>query len=667
MTEEKFIQDGFLQDALKALEINYFRKREILEENINFEIYKTSIEKIKQKSVANIGSYISTLINSLKKKNINVYLAKDSESADRIILEIIKHTKSNIVVKSKSLTTEEIDLNRFLKENNIDSFETDLGEWLVQIANDPSTHMTAPAIHMNREKIRNLLNEKFDANLPSDLDELVNFSKMKIRQHFNESRVGILGANVVTKDGLFFIVSNEGNVQHVLLNDVNICIVGVDKIVETPKEAFEIVDFLPKAATAQLATSYVDCFEKPPGEFNVILLDNGRIELSQNKAFAPILQCIRCGACQNACCVYTTVSGLLFRGKAYAGPIGILLSYAFGYEKLSEFANYCIGCMACDEICSSKIPIQSLILKIKSQYRTNPIIKDKILESLTNYNSLRLYIRIMSILFKKEIKFGVNYLDQYFGFDFRPLPKPNKKSFDLIKLPKSKIGLFAGCSINIFYENIGYDCLEVSKKLSEPISVIKQPSCCGAACYYNGKKQAAIKQAQNNASELENYEKVIFLDPHCEHIIKRDYYEMAGIDLKVKIIDANSYFLNEIDSSKIKSLNKKITYHHPCHLLRGLKTSNDLEAFLKKNEPDFIELNEKTRCCGFAGTYSIMHKGISNALLERKIKNIINSGAEILITACPGCIMQIEGGLRQKGSNIKVLHFISYLNSILEV
>ena len=112
-------------------------------------------------------------------------------------------------------------------------------------------------------------------------------------------------------------------------------------------------------------------------------------------------------------------------------------------------------------------------------------------------------------------------------------------------------------------------------------------------------------------------------------------------------------------------MNKKITYHHPCHLLRGLKTSLELETFLQTVEPQFVALNESDKCCGFAGSYSIMHKGISKKLIERKAQNITNTQAEILITACPGCIMQIDGYLKNKGINVKVMHFVSYLNTIL--
>jgi len=665
MKEEDFVNDKFLQDALFRLETNYFEKRKRLETIFDYELYKNITQKIKQKNINDLETNTQSLIENLKKKNIDVIFAENAHQVQNAVLQILQKHNAKCVVKSKSLTTEEIHLNEFLKQNGIDAYETDLGEWLVQIANQPSSHMTAPAIHMSKEKIRNLLNEKFSRNLSSDLDELVQFSKNKIREYFNYTRIGIFGSNVVSKDGVFFIVSNEGNVEKVLLNDVNICIVGIDKIVSDIQEALQIVDFLPKAATAQLSTSYVDCFEKPFGEFHVILLDNGRSRLSKNAEFSEILQCIRCGACQNACCVYTTVSGLAFRGDAYAGPIGVLLSYLTQYKDIGEFANLCLGCMACDSICSSKIPIQSLILKIKSQYPLQAIVKDKILDSLSNYSILRFSIKILSRFFKNQTNFRFKALDEYFGFDFRVFPKPNKKSFDLTITQKSNIGLFAGCSVNIFYEDLGKDCLEVARKLNINLSVIKQPACCGAACYYNGKRSSAIKSAKKVSSTIENYDEVIFLDPHCQHMIDRDYADLAGIDLEANLQDAGSYFLKKINTTQIKPLRKKITYHHPCHLLRGLKTSFDLEAFLKEVEPQFVELNESDKCCGFAGSYSIMHKAISKKLVERKVQNIINTQAEILITACPGCIMQIDGYLKNKNINIKVMHFVSYLNAIL--
>ncbi|MGC8483755.1 MAG: LUD domain-containing protein, partial [Thermodesulfobium sp.] len=363
-TEEEFCNDQFLQNALNRAEKSYFEKRRKLEKVFDFEKFKDEIRDIKEKNIKNLEENIVFLLNNLRSRGFEVFFAKDSDEALTFFYNILTKNGIKRVVKSKSLTTEEINLNSFLEKNNITPVETDLGEWLVQLNNEKATHMTAPAIHMSKEKILNFLNEKFNANLKLDIKEMVDFCKNEINKEFDNTNCGIFGANAVTKDGTFFIVSNEGNIQHVLNHDINICIVGIDKIVENADEAFKIVSFLPKNATGQVITSWIDVFTKPPGdEFFVILLDNNRSKIAKEEKFDKILNCIKCGACQMACPVYTTVGGQLFRGETYAGPIGVLLSYMEDYKLMDELSFLCSGCMACDKVCSSRIPIQSLILE----------------------------------------------------------------------------------------------------------------------------------------------------------------------------------------------------------------------------------------------------------------------------------------------------------------
>lgn len=669
-TEETLCNDQFLQNALNRAQKSYFEKRRKLEKVFDFEKLKNEISEIKEKNVKNLEENIIFLLNSLKAKGFNVFFAKDSDEALSFFYNILSKKGVKKVVKSKSLTTEEINLNSFLEKNHITPVETDLGEWLVQLNKEKATHMTAPAIHMSKEKILNLLNKKFNVNLKLDIKEMVDFCKNEINKEFDNTNCGIFGANAVTKDGTFFIVSNEGNIQHVLNHDINICIVGIDKIVESIDEAFKIVSFLPKNATGQVITSWIDVFTRPLGdEFFVILLDNNRSKIAKEEKFDKILNCIKCGACQMACPVYTTVGGQLFRGETYAGPIGILLSYMENYNFMNELSFLCIGCMACDEVCSSRIPIQSLILEIKAKYERNNIIKKFAIKSLRNYRLLRAFIFIANPYFKNGIKMKrFKFLRDKFGLSFRTLPAINKYSFDIIKTKPSKIGLFAGCSANIFYDEVGKDLIRLSNFLNIDIEVINQSSCCGAAALYNGLKADSIIQAQKTIKDLDKFDKILFLDPHCAHMVQRDYNEFFGIDFFDRVVDAGFYFVNFLKNCdyKFTPLNKILTYHYPCHLSRGMNQASLIEEFIKEKEERFSELDEKERCCGFAGTYSIMHKHISNKLVQRKIENIIKSNSEVVITSCPGCIIQISGALNvMNNRNISVVHFISYLKNIL--
>ncbi|WP_022670031.1 LUD domain-containing protein [Hippea alviniae] len=675
--EKEFSEDSFLQTALLRLRENYFSKREKIEKLFDIEELKNKVRSIKERNIEKLSENLKNFIEKIKANSDAVFVAKDKQEALSIVESILKENQIKSIVKSKSLTTEELHLNEFLAENGFEVYETDLGEWLVQINNEPPTHMTAPAIHMSKEKINQLLNSVFNENLPNDAKVMVDFSKEKIKETFSKADCGIIGANVVSAEsGSFFILSNEGNIQNVIRQDTVICFVGIDKIVETDREAFKIIELLPKAATAQITTSYIDILRKPYGKFYVILLDNGRSSIKNNEFYKEILYCIRCGACQNACPVYTTVSGKLFKGKSYAGPIGILLSYMVGEtEGLRDYANMCIGCMACDEICSSKINLQKLILSIKAELtKDTPGIKGLIIKHLENrYEVLRIGAYISHFAFKNGLKTGIKKIDEALGLNFRALP-PITSSFDVsVKTKKSKICLFAGCSVNFIYSNIGKDALEVAKKLGIELTVIKQSACCGAPAWYNGEKKSAQKAARINIDYLLSLDcdKILFLDPHCAHMIERDYKILTenprALELSHKVECASSYFIQMINSKHVKTsrLGAVLGYHHPCHLKRGLEKSTILDDFLKSHEPNYVEIENNDRCCGFAGSYSMMHPHISKRLLEEKIESIKKANLQVLITACPGCIMQISGGLKVKGIRREVLHFVSYLNRIL--
>ena len=676
--EKYYTKDKFLAKALERLETNYFSKRKQVENIVDFNELKNAVSSIKEKSISQVDKNIDSFIKIFTKKGIDVRFSKDSVQAREAICEILEQKDIKSIVKSKSLTTEEIGLDEFLINKGYKVVETDLGEWLVQINGERPTHMTAPAIHLSKEKIAALLNNKFSANLSDDPKSLVDFAKEQIRKHFSNAQCGIFGANAVSlEDQNIFIVSNEGNIQNVIRQDLTICVISVDKIVSKTKDAFTILELLPPAATGQLTTSFIDVIKKPFGEFHIILIDNNRIKLSQDETFKNILKCIHCGACQNACPVYTTVGGAFFRGKIYAGPIGILMSHFLSdTPNIREYANLCTGCMACDEICSSKINLQSLILEIKAvnTKRTNGI-KGLIINHLENrYKFLRIGLYISHFLFKGEFKTHIKPIDSYLGIEYRPLPKLNEYSFDVIKTGKNgKICLFAGCSVNFFYENIGMDALSVADKLGIKLNVIKQKSCCGAPAWYNGEKQSAEKAAHINVDYLSslNCDKILFLDPHCAHMIKRDYPSLLNnnrsMELSEKVMCASDFFIDKIKTNnvQIKYMGGTLSYHHPCHLKRGLGVSKKLEEFLKQNEPNFTELSESDRCCGFAGSYSMIHQDIAHKLLERKIHNIKSAHLQMLITACPGCIMQISGGLKVAHSNVEVMHFITYLNKIL--
>jgi L-lactate dehydrogenase complex protein LldF len=303
-----------------------------------------------------------------------VHWARDAKEAREIVLRILHEAGAKSVTKGKSMVSEEIGLNPFLEANGIEPVETDLGEYIVQLRQEPPSHIIAPAFHLNKEDVAKTFRTAHDALDPdrplAERIELVAEARRVLRARFESADAGITGANFLTvEEGAAVLVTNEGNGDLTrLLPKTHIVLTGLEKVVANLEQAVVLLRLLTRSATGQDISSYVSVMRGPraPGEsdgpqnFHVVLVDNGRTRLLGTEA-GEVLRCIRCAACLNHCPIYAAVGGHAY-GATYTGPIGAALNpELLGVTAASHHANASTFCGRCAEVCPVKIPLPKIM------------------------------------------------------------------------------------------------------------------------------------------------------------------------------------------------------------------------------------------------------------------------------------------------------------------
>lgn len=334
--------------------------------------------KIRQHVIENLDYYLDQLIENVKKAGGNVHLAPRSEDAVRIIKNICQKNEVKLVVKSKSMVTEEIHLNNALINEGIEVQETDLAEFIIQLANEPPSHIIVPAMHKNRDQIAQLFSEIAGRELTNDTPTLTNFARRYLREKFLAADIGITGCNFAIADtGSITLVTNEGNARMCsTYPKIHIAVMGMERIVPTFEDFEVLLTLLPRGATGQKITSYVTLVNGPrrsqeldgPQEFHLIILDNNRSKILADEEFRPALRCTRCGACFNVCPVYRQIGGHAY-ASVYSGPIGSvitpLLEEDFKFWGELPFASTL--CAACTRTCTVQIPLHDLLIKLRNR------------------------------------------------------------------------------------------------------------------------------------------------------------------------------------------------------------------------------------------------------------------------------------------------------------
>lgn len=327
---------------------------------------------IKMKVLNNLDQYLIEFESNFEKNGGKVLWAQDDKEAVKLILDIAQKNKVKNVVKSKSMTTEEVVLNDAFEKAKIDVLETDLGEYIVQLAGEHPYHIVTPAMHKSRKDIQQLFNDKLKTDLSDDPVELTAFVRQLLRDKFTNADLGITGANFILPDiGGIATTENEGNAYMTYSwPKIHIALVGIEKVIPSFTDLDLFWPLLATHGTGQHMTTYNSIITGPkkegemdgPEEMYVILLDNGRSNLLAHDPQKRALSCIRCGACLNACPVYQNIGGHTY-DATYSGPIGAVITPFFkGFKDYKHLSFASSLCGSCTEVCPVKIPLHELLL-----------------------------------------------------------------------------------------------------------------------------------------------------------------------------------------------------------------------------------------------------------------------------------------------------------------
>jgi L-lactate dehydrogenase complex protein LldF len=330
---------------------------------------------IRLHTIENMDAYLTRLEEQVRAAGGHVHWAETAEEANRIVLQIAKDHDVKTAVKSKSMATEEIGLNHALAQVGIQAIETDLGEYIIQLAGTGPSHIIAPAVHLKKEEIAALFSDKLDIHAPTDPIELARIAREVLRGKFLAAEMGISGGNfLVAETGTLVLVTNEGNGRMcTTMPDVHVAVVGIDKVIPDWESLTVFLKLLARSATGQKLSTYTQFITGPrhaegefgPKEFHLVLLDNGRSNVLRDPVGREVFKCIRCGACANVCPVYKNVGGFAY-GWFISGPIGAILSpQMLGTKAARELPYASTLCGACADVCPVKIPIPTILRHLR--------------------------------------------------------------------------------------------------------------------------------------------------------------------------------------------------------------------------------------------------------------------------------------------------------------
>ena len=332
---------------------------------------------IKAHTIENLDYYLEMVERTVTAAGGHVYFAHDSNAAGQYVVDLAKSRGVKIAIKSKSMVSEEMGLNQRLEREGIEPVETDLGEYIIQLADETPFHIIAPAIHKSREDVSDLFQEKLNTPRYEEITDLAREARDQLREKFIQADMGITGANfIVAETGTLVLVTNEGNGRMCTsMPRIHVAITGMEKIVPSMEDMGIFLRLLIRSATGQMISSYVTTITGPraadeedgPEEFHLVIVDGGRSRLLADPQLREALYCLKCGACLNACPVYRKVGGHAY-GWVYPGPIGAIISPVMTDLSEAKDLPYASSlCGACREACPVKINIPRMLLYLRNQ------------------------------------------------------------------------------------------------------------------------------------------------------------------------------------------------------------------------------------------------------------------------------------------------------------
>ncbi len=684
---KKALESETLQKALEKASAQHFSKYAQTRDNIPWEKYKDKTRKIREKNLKRIPELINKFKEEAEKTGSVIHMASDAQEALAAIKSIIASTNARLIVKSKSMVSEEIELNRHLEEWGHTVIETDLGEWIVQLAKEKPSHITAPALHKTKNEIAELLKKELGKNVSPDAQDIVKLARQEMRKHFIEADIGISGANfAVAESGTLVLVSNEGNARLVTsLPPVHIAIVTTEKFVETLEEATVLVKTLIAASSGMKMTAYVSFITGPsrttdiekeliigvhgPKDVHVIILDNGRLKVRKEKDLNQTLYCLKCGGCMLVCPVFLSLGGHVYGGPVYPGGIGLLLTEVIDSFELSKpLLDFCADCKKCEEFCPVGIPTGELLRNLKE--KKGPYFWEKNLSMFFRKNSaFEFGTKLLSVLQKLWMKDG--HLKKL------PLPWTKGKRLPAIHARKSDVSMpekngetiyfFQGCLAKYFFPELREAVLSSLSSFGYRVVIPEEQMCCGAPSLHLGQTKDVQKLFQKNweSFKRENPDYILTICPTGTAMLTETYLKLdPAFSPWIKKIYSFSDFLVKkglLPGYENTDEKKDVFYHHSCHNLYDLKIKDEPLSLLRHSGYNPLEEEEPFSCCGFCGIFTLKNPTISSRMWQKKKDKILESQTQTIASDCPGCVFQLKASLKNEKQTYDIRHTAEFL------
>lgn len=631
-----YLEDPNIREALRRATKRFAEGREkTIAEIGNFKEIRKKTREIKEKALEKTDELWTHIVATFHDRGATVLEAVDAKDACEKIYKALNGAP--FLIKGKSITSEEIGLNSFLEAKKVEVIETDLGERIIQLKKEKSSHLIVPAIHNSKEEVASLFSQYFKEEIPPDPYIITKKVRADLRKYFFgcQSRV-----NRHQRDfrgsGAFYLMTNEGNGRLcATMPEVYITLTGYEKIVETMEDALWILKVLPRNSVGLRFGSYVSIFKAPflwqkSRKWYVVVLDNGRKKALKDHVLHHALRCIRCGACMNVCPIYKVLSGLAF-SHVYMGGIGVAwTAITESIEEAYKVATLCTGCGSCNEVCPVEIPISALVEEVRSRVENKHIIIEETASKIMVKRN-----RVFSSLAEAAKLTGLY---------------PPKDSFtSRYHNPEGAIYLYVGCVIDQLMPEIAEETLKILDEIGVKAAVSRE-ECCGLPAKVYGNKKEYTRLMLKNAKTYQD-KPVLFLCDTCLSTFIEYDKGLTLLTLPELLLEKRARF--------VAKKPVKVALHIPCHLKIHEREASLIEFLETIEGIDLFRYSYERECCGGAGLYRYKLPEVSKAVFEERVGELLNNKIEVVVTTCPSCIEQFRENLKETG--IEVLHLAQFL------
>ncbi len=637
-------------------------------------------------------------VDAAAQAGTQVHEVDTAEQARATILDLLQRRGVKLLAKGKSMVAEEVFLNHHLEAAGLRVVETDLGEWIIQLAHETPSHMVMPAIHKSRQQVASLFESETGQDVPhDDVQAQVTFARHELRRAFLAADAGMIGANaLIAETGSVLLITNEGNGDLVsTLPKLLVVIAGWEKIVPTFEDAAAQVRLLARSGTGQEITTYTTVITgpEPECELHIVLVDNGRSAMWRDPQAREALRCIRCAACADVCPPYQVVGGHVF-GHVYSGAIGLVNTpFHHGLEADAGPQSLCVSCNACATVCPVGIPLPELILDARAR--------------VTERYGLPWYKRAAFAVWREPEVFDLALRAA------RLLQAPAKRG-NLLRLPLptawawrtppalaatpardhcvgrtfagdtdgpwagsgargKTVAYFLQCIADRFAPEQIDAALRVLRACGARVVVPDGQHCCGLPMLDAGDLATARALARQTIGMLESVEAdyVVSGAASCAIAIMHDYERLLRDEpdwaarargLAGRTFDLLTFVDRVADPPPLADrVGQHVTYHSFCQSTNVLGISALGPRVLRRAGVSLVDLPEMDVCCGFGGGSSVDHPEVARGIVTRKLDNVRATGARVLVTDNPGCILHLRGAADAAGLDVEVKHVAEVL------